>query len=176
MNRFKRITTFLTLGSFVLLLSCKKYPEDGIRYWLKSPEKRIEGTWLLTNYFINKGDSTNYLYNQYDGFNFAGSPTPASQYGNLLLEIVKEENSSQYNLSINSISGSGNLSFTNFKNDVEISFLVTGYKQYPAVNNGDTLYNLFRSTSFWKIEELTNINFKITNTINDTVYSIYFSK
>jgi hypothetical protein len=177
MNCFKHIALILSFGSFVLF-SCKKYPEDSKRYLFDSPEKRIVGTWLLTNYYMNNADSTTFLYNQYDGYNYAGTPTPVSQYGNLLLEVgVSSDKSYQYGATIYSIGGSGNMSFENDKNYLKIDFTVTGYKYYPATPL-DTIpvYNLFVNVSNWNIRELTKTNLKINNTINNTNYSIEFTK
>jgi len=177
MSRFKYIVLILFLGSFVLF-SCKKYPEDNKKYLFDSPEKRIVGTWLLTNYYMNNADSTTFLYNQYDGYNFAGTPTPVSQYGNLLLEVgVTSDKSYQYGITIYSIGGSGNMSFDNDKNYLKIDFTVTGYKYYPALYNDSIIvYNLFVNVSNWNIRELTKTNLKINNTINKTNYSMGFTK
>ena len=176
-NKFGMTALFLILGSLVLF-SCKKYPEDHKFMEFDSPAIRLQGTWLLTKYSMNNGDSTNYLYNQYDGYNFIGTPTPASQYGNLLLEVGTSENSfHQYPINIYSIGGVGTVKFINDKNYLTINFAVTGYKYYPSSYNDTVfIYSPFVDSSAWNIRELTKTNLILNNTINHTSYSIEFTK
>ncbi len=161
-----------------LCLSCKKYPEDHKFLELTSPERRLEGNWLLTKYLINNADSTTILYNRYDGYNYSGTPAPSPQYGNLIMEVGTSENKfHQHPLNMYSIGGIGTIRFEEHKRALEIDFTVKGYQYYPATPI-DTVpvYNLFISNSNWDIRELTKTNLKISNTINHTSYSIEFTK
>jgi hypothetical protein len=177
MKYFKHIALILFLGSFTLF-SCKKYPEDHKFMEFTSPENRLEGNWLLTKYLVNNIDSTATLYNNYDGYNYIGTPTPSPQYGNLIMEVGTSENKfHQHPLNMYSIGGTGTIRFEEHKRALEIDFTVTGYKYYPAVTvDSVVVYNLFISNSNWDVKELTKTNLKISNTINHTNYSIEFTK
>lgn len=176
----KKFCNILFLSFGILFFGCsKKYPEDGFHYVFKSPEKRIVGTWQLTNYYINGINATNFLYNQYIGwgqYGFNAGPI-MYQYGIIDFNIGDADPNGNHVITAQSIDGGGSLVFKNDNNYLQIGFGM----EYGNVQSNPLLYNPFRSiqyvnSPFWKINELTNITFKISGTYRDTSYQIEFAK
>lgn len=64
----KNIINNKILFLFVYIISftaCKKYPEDGKLSWHK-PEKRLEGSWTLKEFYIDEKDSLYHIYKYYE--------------------------------------------------------------------------------------------------------------
>jgi hypothetical protein len=59
---------------FLILVSCKKYPEDG-HYTFKTVNKRLTGTYILEKYIVNGIDSVSLLpyCNSVNSVPYAGS-------------------------------------------------------------------------------------------------------
>jgi len=158
-----------------LLFSCsKKYPEDGIYYMGKSPEKRIVGRWKISKYYINGADSTAFLFKQYIGHCVYGinQGNICYQYGVMVYDVGKKD------------PGEGDFPFTFYEGGGGGYFnLVNDDNYITCYYAARSAYNPFREDnpvpnthSLWKILELTNITFKISNTIHDTTYNIEFAK
>ena len=176
MKRISKIGVVLIALSS-LFFGCKKYPEDGVRYWFnknETPEKRISGTWRITKYYINGADSTAFLYKQYIGLCIWGynSGSPCYQYGIIDLVVAKLDPTSNSNpFNISNMDAFGAMQFVNDDNYLKMEFFLGSA---PSSFNA---YNPFVVNYYiWKIEELTNLNLKITNTINNISYRIEFVK
>lgn len=168
----------------ILLFSCsKKYPEDGFYYMGKSPYKRIMGKWLLSKYTVNNVDSTKSVFKKYVGWNaygYGGNGNvypPPYQYGIIKFEISGDDGDANlYHYAVYDLGAGGEFKFTNEEDNMTISFgfsygskaplLSPTFKSFP--NPGDY--------PTWKIEKLTNINFKVSTTLNDTSYTLEFAK
>jgi hypothetical protein len=159
-----RYTIIFLLFSCLIFLGCaKKYPEDHIRYFAleETPKDRINTNWLITKYFINNVDSTNFLNNQ---------------LGKATLNMNCNSNSGNYSIDIKSGAyniGTAGFSFTQ-KNNV---LFINGVEMYESSgitpNQIVFWYNPFiEKNTNWKILELTNINLKITCLINGVNYEI----
>ena len=171
----KQLITILLLLSLVFFSCSKKYPEDGFYYMGKSPEKRIVGKWRLTKYYINGADSTSFLFKQYIGHCVYGinQGSICYQYGVIVFDVGnKDPGEGDFPFTFYEGGGGG---YFNFVNDYNY---ITCY--YSAVGSA---YNPFRENnpepnthSLWTIDELTNINFKVSITLNDTAYTLEFAK
>ncbi|HXD91638.1 MAG TPA: hypothetical protein VNX01_00415 [Bacteroidia bacterium] len=172
---FKIIFVLSALGA--LFFSCsKKYPEDRFYYVGKSPEKRIVGKWLLTKYYINNDDSTDFLFSKYIGWGQSGYNTgPLKyQYGVLIFEVTKDQYDNNFVYAIHSIGAGGNIIFYNSDNNFSMNFLnVYG-------SNTPPLYPLIKSSpqtdAGFTIEKLTNISLKITSSYGATTTTMEFAK
>lgn len=172
----KTVACFL-LFAFLFLGCSKRYADDDVCYMFNPPGNRITGTWRLTRYYINGGDSTNFLFTKYVGLcaNGLHTGTPCYQFGVIDFEVESyNQASAAFHYTINAIDASGDFAFVSNNSHIVCDFVVA--------RNSPKVYNPFRVRPYngtpddWKIQELTNIKFKLSNTINDTAYIIEFEK
>jgi hypothetical protein len=178
----KQLITILLLLSLVFFSCSKKYPEDGFYYMGKSPYKRIMGKWLLSKYTVNNADSTTSVFKKYVGWNaygYGGNPgnPPPYQYGVIKFEISGDDGDANlYHYAVYDLGAGGEFQFINEEDNMNIFFGFAYGSKAPLLSPAFRSFPNPRDYLVWKIEKLTNINFKVSTTLNDTAYTLEFAK
>ena len=154
-----KIKNILILFFVMLLLGCKKYPENEL--WWDAPEKVFKGG-KITSFTMSGIDQVPGITDLYKNF-------PYNYYGFAIPDVFQLPFT--YNSGANTIStdyGSGVFKFTANKQEVEITFV--------PVNADFGAKNIFLTGLNWKILKLTsNGQLKIQAQYNQRIYEVQFN-
>ena len=166
----KQLITILLLLSLVFFSYCK------------SPHNRIMGKWLLSKYTVNNVDSTASVFKKYVGWNaygYGGGTTypPPYQYGVLKFEMASDDGDDNlYHYAVYDIGAGGSFDFINDEHYVNIFFSFLYGSKAPLLSPAFNFNYSSKQYPIWKIEKLTDSDFKVSTTLNDTAYTLEFAK
>jgi len=154
------IITFLV--TVIFMTACSKY-DEGPAISLKSPEKRVQGLWEVTELIVDQVNVT-YLY-YYDSIHVKFS---IIEYDQLFINLVKEGGSS-------SQLSSSRLTFEDNKKKMRFEL-----KRYPAYEQYTKhIYELIPPLEFdnaWTIVSLRSKEFSIKIFDNNIPYRLKFKR
>ena len=160
-----RVFIAITL-TIVLFSGCKKYPEDDVRYRFKSAKARLIGTWHLTAYYMNGGDSMNYIVSQSScGYPYC-TPSFIDVRQALTITVVEDSKLKRAHFHHSWGNSKGDMEFREHKNELWSNTITFGqsYQRSPF------------SVPTWKILKLTNVRMHLEKEEYGTKYRMEFVK